>query len=302
MWYQAGVTDRLARAMASLLGTAVADALGDTIEHSADRHSPADHTGTEGLPAPPWRWTDDTEMACSVVHVLAVHGRLDVDALSESFVAHYDEQRNYGPGVDAMIREVGRRGASLGNLATETFGGAGSWGNGAAMRIAPLGAWYYDDPDQAAIDAEASAAITHTHREGIAGAVATAVAAAQAAAGATPADMIDAVLRRTPAGTVHDGLRDAANLADASPTEAAEKLGTGRKLSAADTVPLALWVAATHLDDYERAVRTAASVAEDVDTVCAIAGGIIAGRIGESAIPAEWRAASEPLPDWVLPT
>jgi ADP-ribosylglycohydrolase len=287
--------------MASLLGTAVADALGDTIEHSPQRHAPAGNTGTEGLPAPPWRWTDDTEMACSVVHVLAVHGRLDVDALSESFVAHYDEQRNYGPGVDAMIREVGRRGAALRQLASETFGGTGSWGNGAAMRIAPLGAWYYDDPDRAAIEAEESAAVTHTHREGMAGAVAVAVAAAQASAGATPADMIDAVLRRTPAGAVHDGLRDAANLAEASPAEAAEKLGTGRKLSAPDTVPLALWVAAQHLDDYEVAVRTAASVAHDVDTVCAIAGGIVAGRAGEAGIPAAWIGASEPLPDWVLP-
>lgn len=271
------------------MGLAVGDALGEAL----------DTTGLD-LPPAPWRWTDDTEMACSVVHVLAVHGHLDADALAASFVAHYDEERNYGPGVDAMIREVARRGTSLAQLATETFGGTGSWGNGAAMRVAPLGAWYHDDPELAARAAAASAEVTHTHPEGVAGAVATAVAASLAASGASAVELLDEVLHRTPVGRVHDGLRDAADLAGASAAEAAATLGTGGRLSAPDTVPLALWVAANHLDDYAAAVRTAAPVAEDVDTVCAIVGGIVAGRLGESAIPAEWRQACEPLPTWVL--
>ncbi|MGH3762485.1 ADP-ribosylglycohydrolase family protein, partial [Actinophytocola sp.] len=78
-------------------------------------------------------------------------------------------------------------------------------------------------------------------------------------------------------------------------------LGTGRRLSAPDTVPLALWVAARHLDDYPGAVWTAAPVADDVDTVCAIVGGIVAGRVGASGVPREWRTSCEPLPAWVLP-
>lgn len=291
MWYQAPVTDRLTRAVASLRGTAVGDAYGHAVERAP---------GAEPPPAP-WRWTDDTEMACSVVHVLAVHGKLDAAALDRSFIAHYHEDRYYGPGVDGMIREASRRGTTLSQLATEIFGGAGSWGNGAAMRIAPLGAWHYDDPDLAAVEATLAAAVTHTHQEGVAGAVATAVAASLAAAGASPVDLLDGVLRRTPTGQVHHGLRHAADLAEATPEEAAAALGTGRKLSALDTVPLALWVAAQHLDDYAAAIRAAAPVAEDVDTVCAIAGGIVAGRLGEAAIPTEWVDACEPLPSWVLP-
>jgi ADP-ribosylglycohydrolase len=79
----------------------------------------------------PWSWTDDTEMACSVFHVLDRHGRLDPDALAASFVAHYDASRNYGAGVDSMMREVAR-GGNLRTLAAQTFGGTGSWGNGGA--------------------------------------------------------------------------------------------------------------------------------------------------------------------------
>jgi ADP-ribosylglycohydrolase len=162
------------------------------------------------------------------------------------------------------------------------------------MRVAPLGAWFTGDPARAAAEADVSARVTHTHPEGVAGTIATAVAAA-----VEPDALFDEVLRHTPPGLVHDGVRKAADMLDASPTEAAEMLGDGRRLSAPDTVPLALWVVARHPDDYAAAVRTVAAIAWDIDTLCAIVGGIIAGRVGEEGIPAAWRQAAEPLPDWV---
>lgn len=273
------------RSWAALVGTAVGDALGEQVylRKNAERR----------LPAPPWRWTDDTEMACSVFHVLDTHGHVDPDALAASFVAHYDADRNYGPAVDAMMREIAG-GANLRELAAQTFGGSGSWGNGGAMRITPLGAWFAGDPAEAARQAEVAARVTHTHPEGVAGAIATAVAAA-----VEPAHMFEEVLRHTPPGLVHDGIRRAEDLACAEPADAAVELGTGARLSAPDTVPLALWVLARHPDDYVEAVWTVAALADDVDTLCAIVGGVIAGRLGEDAIPAQWRAATEPLPSWV---
>jgi ADP-ribosylglycohydrolase len=285
------MSDRLRRARASLRGLAVGDALGNGVTDAAART----------LPPAPWRWTDDAEMACSIVHVLAAHGRLDVDALAASFVDHHDPDRGYGPGVDGMMREVTRRRVSLRVLATETFGGAGSWGNGGSMRVAPLGAWFAGDPATAAREAAGSARVTHTHPEGVAGAVATAVAASLAASGAPVAELFDGVLAHTPPGAVRDGVEAAIALAGAPPADAAARLGTGSRVSAPDTVPLALWVAARHLDDYPEAVWTAAAVADDVDTVCAIVGGIVAGRVGSAGVPARWREACEPLPSWVLP-
>jgi ADP-ribosylglycohydrolase len=282
MWYQPPVRER---SFASLVGTAVGDALGEQLYLRQDA---VDRT----LPPAPWHWTDDTEMACSVFHVLDTHGRIDPDALAASFVAHYDVDRNYGPGVDAMMRLVAR-GAKLRELSAQTFGGTGSWGNGGAMRAAPIGWWFAGDPARAADEAAVAARVTHTHPEGVAGAVAVAVAAAVA-----PGDLFDEVLRHTPPGLVHDGVRRARELVDAEPAAAAE-LGSGRQLSAPDTVPLALWTVARHPDDYEQAIWTVAPLAEDVDTLCAIVGGIIAGRVGVDGIPAAWRQAAEPLPDWV---
>ncbi len=285
------MSDRLRRARASLRGLAVGDALGEQLTDAAGRV----------LPPAPWRWTDDTEMACSIVHVLAEHGRFDAGALAASFVDHHDPARGYGAGVAAMMRAAGGRGESLRELAAAQFDGAGSWGNGGAMRVAPLGAWFAGDPATAAREAAESARVTHTHPEGVAGAVAIAVAASLAASGAPVGELFAEVLAHTPPGTVRDGIETATTIADAAPADAAAALGTGRRLSAPDTVPLALWVAARHLDDYAEAVWTAAPVAEDVDTVCAIVGGIVAGRVGSAGIPKEWRTSTEPLPSWVLP-
>jgi ADP-ribosylglycohydrolase len=265
------------------VGTAVGDAYGERVFLERRGRAVAD----------PWRWTDDTEMACGVFHVLDTHGHVDPDALAATFVAHYDISRGYGPGVDAMMRWV-EEGESLRDLAARSFDGTGSWGNGGAMRAAPLGAWFTGDPARAAAEADTSARVTHTHPEGVAGAIATAVAAA------VPAEvMFDEVLTHTPPGQVADGVREAAGMPDAPPEEAAELLGIGKLLSAPDTVPLALWVVARHPDDYEAAIRTVAPLAYDVDTLCAIIGGIIAGRVGVDGIPQAWRDATEPLPTWV---
>ncbi|WP_210408401.1 ADP-ribosylglycohydrolase family protein, partial [Allokutzneria sp. NRRL B-24872] len=74
-----------------------------------------------------------------------------------------------------------REGEPWRTVAGEAFGGQGSRGNGAAMRVAPLGAHFADDPARAAMEAALSAEVTHPHPEGVAGAVAVALAAAHAA-------------------------------------------------------------------------------------------------------------------------
>jgi ADP-ribosylglycohydrolase len=77
-------------------------------------------------------------------------------------------------------------------------------------------------------------------------------------------------------------------------------LGNGTGLSAQDTVPFVLWCAGEHLDDYEQALWLTASGAGDVDTTCAMVGGIVILYTGVQNIPAAWRQAREPLPDWPL--
>jgi ADP-ribosylglycohydrolase len=78
--------------------------------------------------------------------------------------------------------------------------------------------------------------------------------------------------------------------------DAAVRLGNGTGVSAPDTVPFALWNVAASPDDYEEALWRTAMGLGDVDTTCAIAGGIAVLRGGAGAIPREWLARREPLP------
>ncbi|MEV6173833.1 ADP-ribosylglycohydrolase family protein [Streptomyces sp. NPDC051954] len=256
---------------------------------------------TRELPQAPWQWTDDTEMACSVVAVLTAHHRIDQDALARSFAEHHDFDRGYGPAVNRLLRLV-REGGDWRELSSALFKGQGSWGNGAAMRIAPLGAWYADDPEQATHQAEISAYPTHQHREAVVGAMAVAAAASIAAAPGGPPSaqaLLDGVIALVPKSAVGAGLRRARDMLDyADAGTVAAVLGCGRRTSAHDTVPFALWSAARALGDYEEAFWTTAQVGGDVDTTCAIVGGVIAsGKAGTP--PSAWVERTEALPDWV---
>jgi ADP-ribosylglycohydrolase len=81
----------------------------------------------------------------------------------------------------------------------------------------------------------------------------------------------------------------------------AEKLGSGYRVSAQDTVPFVLWCVAHHLEDYQDAFWTTVSGLGDMDTTCAIAGGIVALSARRSGIPAAWLESREPLPEGFLP-
>ncbi|MET9622057.1 MULTISPECIES: ADP-ribosylglycohydrolase family protein [unclassified Streptomyces] len=288
---------RFDRALASLRGLAVGDALGS--QYFVPVNYPL--LKRREPPAGPWQWTDDTEMACSVLAVLARHDRIDQDALAQSFAEHHDFDRGYGPAVNRMLRLI-REGGDWRELAAALFNGQGSWGNGAAMRIAPLGAWYADDPEQATHQAEISAYTTHQHREAVVGAMAVAAAAALAADPAgppTPTDLLDGVIALVPRSAVGAGLRRARDMLDYGDAgTVAAVLGSGRRTSAHDTVPFALWSAARGLDDFERVFWTTAQVGGDVDTTCAIAGGVVASAV-TGAPPAAWTEQTEELPGWV---
>ncbi|GGK83623.1 hydrolase [Planomonospora parontospora subsp. parontospora] len=285
--------DPLTRATASLYGLALGDALGS--QFFVPAHRPLLDSRTP--PPGPWQWTDDTEMACSIHRVLTDRGHIDQDALAASFAAHHDFDRGYGPATGRMLRLV-REGGDWRTLAADLFDGSGSWGNGAAMRVAPLGAWFAGDLPQAVRQAELSARVTHAHPEAVAGAIAVAVAAAVAAAHAdlSPGRFLDLVAEHVPPSAVAGGIGEARLLLTVGdPLLAARVLGNGRNVTAHDTVPFTLWAAARHLGDFTRAFWTTAAAGGDVDTTCAIVGGILAARTG---LPDHWMRMVEALPAW----
>ena len=241
-----------------------------------------------------WPWTDDTAMAQVLVAHLHANGTVDQDALATEFALAYkdDPDRSYGGSMHRVLSAI-LAGKPWRTVTTSQFGGQGSWGNGAAMRVAPLGAWFAADLDAVVEQARRQALVTHAHPEAVAGAIAVAVAAA---VDVTGDQLLEAVLDHTPNGEVATGLRRATRLRPSlDPRHAAGTLGCGYEISAADTVPYALWCAARHLDDLTEALWATASAGGDMDTTCAIVGGIVAARTGLDGVPAAWLASCEPL-------
>jgi ADP-ribosylglycohydrolase len=199
--------------------------------------------GERGLPASVWGYTDDTQMALSIVAVLGRRGALDQDRLASSFGAHYDISRGYGPAMHWLLPAIRSR-IHWSKAAGSLFGGQGSFGNGSAMRVAPLGAYFADDLDTLVVAAAHSAEVTHAHPEATAGAIAVALAAAEACSAheqgqlPDPHDFLDLLLARVPESVVRTGILLARDLPEAaSVLDAVSVLGNGSHVTAQDTVP-----------------------------------------------------------------
>ncbi|MFE2977198.1 ADP-ribosylglycohydrolase family protein [Streptomyces sp. NPDC059258] len=245
-------------------------------------------------PEPLWHWTDDTALALALHRSLDERGHVDQDHLALCYALAFDADRarGYGHGMHLLLPQLLAAPADWRTLAPGLFDG-GSLGNGAAMRVAPLGARFHEDLDRVVEQAALSAEVTHAHPDGIAGAVAVAVAAALSARGELT---LDAVAERTPEGPVRDGVRRAAGTPfTTKPWKAADLLGNGQRIRADDTVPFALWTATRHGDDLEAALWATAEGLGDVDTTCAITGGVVGAATGTAGAPEEWLRRREPL-------
>ena len=283
------VSCRANQTLRSLEGLSIGDAFGELFFWNTA-------TDSTQLPPGPWPWTDDTHMALSVVEVLFEHGCIEQDALARAFAERFvkDPHRGYASGAAALLAQLDE-GEDWRDAAPALFVG-GSFGNGGAMRAAPIGGFFAGEPEAAALQAMAAAAVTHAHIEGQAGAAAVAAGAAIAASPDPPvgAAFIDACLPFVPQSLTLEALRRAARLPSTDIDAAVHNLGSGQRVSAQDTVPYCLWCAAHHLDDYEAALWTTSAGRGDCDTTCAIVGGIVA--LAADHVPAAWLLKREPLP------
>jgi len=295
------------RVRLALEGLSLGDAFGerffwdfDKPTFLIDQEKAATLAGDRVVPPAPWPYTDDTAMALGIAEILNRHGHVDRDELARRFAARYtEEHRGYGAAAIEVLEGI-HEGASWQSAARVVFDGEGSMGNGAAMRVAPLGAYFADDLATAISQARASAEVTHAHPEGQAGAIAIAVAATTAwhlrerIDASTFHELLRAVLDHTPPGPTREGIIRASELPLDAPVErAVARLGNGSRVTAPDTVPFCLWCAARHLDNYVEAMWTTVAGLGDRDTTCAIVGGIVVLATGKQAIPTEWLSARE---------
>ena len=144
-----------------------------------------------------------------------------------------------------------------------------SYGNGSAMRVSPVG-WAFETVDDVLKEAEASAAITHNHPEGIKGAQAVALAIFRARKKTTKVEIKDEIVARF-------GYDLSTNLEEIRP-------GYQFDETCQKTVPPAI-IAFLESYDFEDAIRKTISLGGDADTLAAITGSIAEAFYG--GVPAE---------------
>ena len=280
----------------ALLGVAVGDAVGAPLEGSGRPHrAPAIPvvSGGEML----W-YTDDTHMTLGVAESLVACGGFDGAHLAAVLARNYASEpwRGYAAGPPAVFRLI-ERGVPWDQAAWQLYDGEGSYGNGAAMRVAPVALLGYHDLAVVARLAQQTALITHAHDFGVAGAVLQATAVALLLRQPTPVPLDVPAFLRTLRGRVRAllYLRKLADvealLEEGTMDDVVARMGTG--VAALESVPTALYAFLRHRDSFVDAVSYAVSLGGDTDTIGAMTGALAGAYLGEGAIPAAARERVE---------
>ena len=290
---------RIALSKKSLLGVSIGDAFGDSF--FGDHDKIMNCISNRIIPKTKWEFTDDTVMAIAVFEQMEKHGKIVQDELAQCFSANHDKdvRRGYGATARRILREIGE-GGDWKAISSSVFSGMGSMGNGASMRVSPIGAYLFDNVEQLKIEAEKSAEITHANIEAITGAIAVALATSLATKmGLTgqkiaPNDFLEAVIKDLPESDTKSKIKKALSVPYSYNIETVKTiLGNGSQIITQDTVPFSIWCAAHNLSNYEEAIWKAVSILGDRDTICAIVGGIVIMSSPEETIPKNWVASVE---------
>lgn len=272
----------------ALVGTAVGDALGAPVEGQS--HIPAAYL--ESLhDATDLTYTDDTAMTIGVARSLVEHGQFEGQHMAETLAEVYNREpwRGYGAGPPHVFRRLAQ-GIPWDRAARDLFDGQGSFGNGGAMRVAPVALHAFPSLQRTAELARLTASVTHTHALGLDGAAVQAVAVSAALQTMGPihaSELLSTLLDHVETTVFESKLRFIElNKGERSLDELADVLGTG--IAAHASVPTAVASFLAHPDSFANAVRAAISLGGDTDTIGAMTGAIAGAAHGYTAIPDPW--------------
>ena len=285
---------RIELARKSLKGISIGDAFGESFFGETDKM--LTHIRERKMPKTSWEFTDDTVMAIAVYEQLKNNNDIDQNQLAKKFAINHEKDINRGYGATArmILREIGE-GGHWKEISQNVFEGMGSMGNGASMRVSPIGAYYFDDLKRVKELAIKSAEITHSNIEGITGAIAVAIATAIATQIKLNNEEIEAVefinriVEVLPDTDTKSKIKKSTTVPYSYNIETVKSiLGDGSKIIVQDTVPFSIWCSANNLMNFEEALWKAVSILGDRDTICAIVGGITIMSTDENRIPKKW--------------
>ncbi|MDY6862491.1 MAG: ADP-ribosylglycohydrolase family protein [Thermodesulfobacteriota bacterium] len=267
----------------SLVGEGVGDSLG---------------AGVEGFPhffevrEPGARYTDDTHMMIGIAESLIKNKGFNGDDMAKTFIKHYEAEpwRGYGPGPPRIFALI-KKGVSWDEAALKIYPG-GSFGNGSAMRIAPVGIFYYNDQERLKDISYKSSKITHSHELGMEGAALQAMAVALAVGSEPPKlnryEFLEKLNNFTSFDIYKKKLESIEILLEKKEERDRIIKDLGNDVLVFNSVPTAIYSFLAN-SDFKDAVTYAVGLGGDTDTIGAMTGAIAGAYYGIDAIPQEWK-------------
>lgn len=273
----------------SLLGTAIGDSLGAKREGSFDI--------SENREIGP-RYTDDTAMMIGVAESLINCKGFNGEDMAERFVQNFFREpwRGYGLGPPRIFNMIHRDKKRWNEMLDRELYPGGSFGNGSAMRVAPLGLLYSDDPERLRDVVQKASMITHSHELAIEGAVIQAYAVALAVNTKPYQLNREKFIKRLIEFTRNRDYLDKLKILErflkmgATKRDVINHLGNG--IEALNSVPTALYSFLSN-NDFEESLVYAVSLGGDADTIGAMTGAIAGAYYGIEKIPLRWIERAE---------
>jgi len=275
--------DKLSRIMGCFIGTAIGDALGVRFEGSSGLQEV-----TELAP----RYTDDTAMMLGVAESLVEHKGFDYYSMTGRFIKNYEREpwRRYKTDPSKIFRMMKSGRLGFGMLDRDLFPG-GSVGNGGAVRVAPVGLLYNDNPRQLRETAYHTAEITHSSELSLEGAAVQACAVALAMRSDPKqiniAQFLGALKMFTLPGPYQEKLGRIAQLLTDGADKKAISIILGNSSEAFNSVPTAIYSFLAN-PGFANAVIYAVSLGGDADSIGAMTGAIAGACYGIQGIPQRW--------------
>lgn len=274
-----------ARFRGCLLGLAVGDALGTTLEFKppGSFEPITDMVGGGPFNLQPGQWTDDTAMALCLATSLVERGGFDPHDQMQRYLRWYREGYLSSTGhcfdIGNTVRDALERFERTGEpMAGSTQ--AHTAGNGGLMRLAPVAmAWALQAPETSHFAAEATRT-THGAEEALDASRLFATQLRHALNGEDKHLILVGHRARVSSPAIVDIARG-----DVAAWQAQGIRGSGYVVQ---SLRAALWCFAT-TDSFEQAVLAATNLGDDADTTAAICGQLAGAYYGVQAIPEAWR-------------
>lgn len=278
----------LERFRGCLLGLAVGDAVGTTVEFCARGSFPlmTDMVGGGPFQLRPGQWTDDTSMALCLATSLVTQQRFDAMDQMERYWQWYEHGYLSSTGtcfdIGNTVRDALHRYRESGNPMSGS-NHPQSAGNGCLMRLAPVALFYFPDQTLVQQGAIESSRITHAAQECLDASGLFGDMLWRSLSGASKKEILEGSDPDQIARMESEGLRAIAQ--GTYQTKQRDQIrGSGYVVESLEAALWSFW----STDSYEQAILAAANLGDDADTTAAICGQIAGAYYGESGIPPHW--------------